>query len=75
MESLGLIIGILVAIWFLGFARTVRTLASAGDDQVRALGMKAQESLRKEAKKLGEIPDAEMQKIKTGLARYEEFKL
>lgn len=75
MESFGLIIGLLVAVWFLGFMRTARNLASAADDQVRALGMKAQESLRKEAKKLGEIPDEETNKIRKGLSLYEEFKL
>ena len=75
MESFGLIIGLLVAIWFLGFMRTARNLASAADDQVRALGMKAQESLRKEAKKLVEIPDEETNKIRKGLSLYEEFKL
>lgn len=75
MESFGLIIGLLIAVWFLGFMRTARNLASSADDQVRALGMKAQGNLRKEAKRLGEIPDEEMDKIRKGLALYEEFKL
>lgn len=75
MEMFGLIIRLLIAIWFLGFMRTARTLAAAADDQVRALGMKAQGSLRNEAKKLGEIPDEEMNTIRKGLALYEEFKL
>ena len=75
MEMFGLIIGLLIAIWFLGFMRTARNLASAADDQIRALGIKAQGNLRKEAKKLGGTSEEEMDKIRNGLALYEEFKL
>lgn len=75
MEMFGLIIGLLIATWFLGFHRTARTAADAANDQVRALAMKSQHNLREEARKVGEISDEEMEKIRKGLAAYEEFKL
>ena len=75
MEMFGMVIGLLIATWFLGFHRTARTAADAANAQVRALAMKSQRNLREEALKIGEISDEDLAKIRKGLAAYEEFKL
>lgn len=75
MEMFGLIIGLLMATWFLGFHRTARTAADAANDQVRALAMKSQRNLREEARKVGDLTDEDIEKIRKGLEVYEEFKL
>ena len=75
MEMFGLIIGLLIATWFLGFHRTARTAADAANDQVRALAMKSQRNLREEARKVGDLTDEDIEKIRKGLVVYEEFKL